>query len=116
MKALVVSLLLISSAAFADIVFPDNNVDSKQVPANKAEALYKSLKSQEYIGDVLRTESSVWKIQRAHNGLKQTICEKVSTIDLSTGKVKSVDYSCTIQKSKDGKTALPKFEVPRRIG
>ena len=65
----------------------------------------------EQAGDMLRTQSSSYRIQRSADGLTQTICEATHYHIVQ----KPDSYRCTLQKSLDG-TQIPVFRIPRRLG
>jgi hypothetical protein len=105
------TLVLAMVTANADIIRP-GNIATRTYTGKKAEKMYNAQGGQVLMGDSLRTRTSSYKVWRSDDGLKQTICEKISYFAPTGG---LTEYRCTVQKSNDG-AEVPVFNPPRRLG
>ena len=112
MKSLIIAALAISgSLVFADILRPVD-VKTSSIVGPEAQQMYSSLGTPDIPGDSLISEFSTYRVERAADGLTQTICEATH---YTAAKPSKTEYRCTIQTSTNG-APVPVFVAPRRLG
>lgn len=106
---LLMTAILFASNSFADIR-RSSSVDTRTITGKQAEKLMKTMDGKELLGSSLRTSSSVYKVNRSSDGLKQIICEATSDRLKNT-----TSYRCSIETSTDGEK-VPVFHPAIRMG
>lgn len=120
MKTMIAALMLFgfANSALADIPIPHNpraqsEVSSRTYSGDQAAAKWASIQSQVLRGSVSgwTGQAESYKVERSEDGLSQTVCTEISNFRTK----EEPKYSCTAQKSLNGK-ALPKFVPEIRMG